>query len=108
MKQLFTTIVALSVLNLFAGMLQFECSSNKDDSIYKAGDKIVFTVKLLEDGQPAADKFILYQLYHDNKLVKSAKGRTPSKTTSSRSGENKSMAARIRANRFIMKSGDPC
>ena len=73
MKQFFTAILALSVLNLFAGMLQFECSSNKDDSIYKAGDKIVFTVKLLEDGQPAADKFILYQLCHDNKVVKSAK-----------------------------------
>ena len=70
LRKLFTAAAALGVLNLFAGTLQFECSSNKDDSIYKAGDKIVFTVKLLEDGQAAADKFIDYRLYHDTKEIK--------------------------------------
>ena len=73
LRKLFTAAAALGVLNLFAGTLQFECSSNKDDSIYKAGDKIVFTVKLLEDGQMAADKFIEYRLYHDDKTVKNGK-----------------------------------
>lgn len=72
-KKLFTVAAIFCILNVSAGTLQFECSANKDDAIYKAGDKIVFTVKLLEDGQPAAGKFILYRLYHDNKVVKSAK-----------------------------------
>ena len=73
LKKLFTAAAVLGVLNLFAGTLQFECSANKDDSIYKAGDKIVFTVKLLEDGQMAADKIIDYRLYHDTKELKRAK-----------------------------------
>ena len=70
LRKFFTAAAAMGVMNLFAGTLQFECSSNKDDSIYKAGDKIVFEVKLLEDGQPAADKFIQYHLYHDDKVIK--------------------------------------
>ena len=73
LKNLFTAAAMLGVLNLFAGTLQFECSSNKDDSIYKAGDKIVFEVKLLEDGKPAEDKIIEYRLYHDDTVVKRAK-----------------------------------
>lgn len=72
-KILFTAALMLGIMNLFAGTLQFECSSNKEDSIYKAGEKIVFKVKLREDGQAAADKFILYRLYHDDKVIKSAK-----------------------------------
>ena len=73
LKKLFTAAAVMGVLNLFAGTLQFECSTNKDGAIYKAGDKIVFTVKLLEDGQMAADKFIEYRLYHDDKTVKNGK-----------------------------------
>ena len=72
-KQLFIAVFALGVTNLFAGTLKFECSSNKEDSIYRTGDKIVFTVKLLEDGQAASDKFIQYRLCHDNKTVKRGK-----------------------------------
>lgn len=69
-KQLFIAVAAMGVVNLFAGTLKFECSSNSEVSIYRAGDKIVFTVKLLEDGQPAADKFIQYRLYHDQNEIK--------------------------------------
>lgn len=65
--------VLLGVMNLFAGTLQFECSSNKEDSIYKAGEKIVFTVKLTEDGKTASDRFIFYRLYHDCKMIRSDK-----------------------------------
>ena len=73
MKQLFTAVAAVGIVNLFAGTLQFECSSNKEDCIYKAGEKIVFTVKLLEDGQAASDKFIQYWLHHDDKVVRRGK-----------------------------------
>ena len=73
LKSIFTVAAVFGVMSLVAGTLRFECSSNKKDSIYKAGDKIVFTVKLTEDGKAAADKFILYRLYHDSKSVKSAK-----------------------------------
>ena len=70
-KHLFTVIAAMSIVNLFAGTLKFECSTNREDAIYKAGEKIVFKVKLLDDGQIASDKFIQYQLRHDDKTVKS-------------------------------------
>ena len=69
-KKLFTAALTLGVMNLFAGTLRFECSSNKEDSIYQAGDKIVFTVKLLEDGKPAEGKFIQYRLCHDQNEIK--------------------------------------
>ena len=69
-KLLFIAVAAMGIVNLFAGTLKFECSSNSEDSVYKAGDKIVFTVKLLEGGQPAADKFIQYRLYHDQNEIK--------------------------------------
>ena len=72
-KNLFTAAVVLGVMNLFAGTFQFECSSNQKDSIYKPGEKIVFTVKLTEDGKAAADKFIHYRLYHDAKITKRGK-----------------------------------
>ena len=57
-------------MSLCAGTLRFECSLNRKNGIYKTGERIVFTVKLKEDGKAAADKFIQYRLYHDHKLVK--------------------------------------
>ena len=73
MKKNLTAAVMLSVLSVFAGTLEFECSANRRDAIYKAGEKIIFTVKLTEDGKYAADKFIQYRLYHDDKVMKKDK-----------------------------------
>ena len=69
--KLFLAVAALfAALPMIAGTLKFEYSTNKADAIYKAGDKIVFTAKLLEDGAPAAGKIIRYRLYHDHNIVK--------------------------------------
>ena len=73
MKNLLTAVVMFSVLSITAGTLQFECSTNHKNAIYKAGEKIVFTVKLTEDRKNAADKFIKYQLFHDGKVMKKGK-----------------------------------
>ena len=73
MKNLFIAAAVFGSMTIFAGTLQFECSSNQKDSIYKTGEKIVFTVKLTEDGKTAADKFIQYRLYHDHNVVKKGK-----------------------------------
>ena len=36
MKNLLTAVVMFSVLSIAAGTLQFECSTNRKDAIYKA------------------------------------------------------------------------
>jgi len=90
MKKILTATVMLSVLNIFAGTLKFECSVNRENAIYKAGEKIIFTVKLTEDGKTAADKFIQYRLYHDDKEMKkdkvSAAGELKIETSSDKPG----------------------
>ena len=52
-KNLLTAAAVLCVLCISAGTLKFECSADRKDAIYKAGEKIVFTVKMTEDGKPA-------------------------------------------------------
>ena len=73
MKNLLCSLAVLCVLSISAGNLKFECSSNREDAIYKTGEKIVFTVNMTEDGKPAEGKFIQYRLFHDNKVVKKGK-----------------------------------
>ena len=73
MRKLLIAAVMFAVAGISAGTLKFECSVNSRDAIFKAGEKIIFTVKLTEDGKPAADKFIQYRLYHDDKTVKNGK-----------------------------------
>lgn len=62
----------LTAVSLAAGQLKLECSVNKKDAIFKAGEKIVFQAKLLEDGKaPGSDRKIYYRLVHDHKVIKS-------------------------------------
>lgn len=72
-KSLLAAVVTLCVLNISGGTLKFECSADRKDAIYKAGEKIVFTIKLTEDGKPAEGKFIHYRLFHDGNPVKDGK-----------------------------------
>ena len=69
-RNLLIMAAVFCILNVSAETLQFECSANRKDAIYKAGEKIIFTVKMTEDGKPAAGKFIKYRLFHDNNTVK--------------------------------------
>lgn len=69
-KTLIFTAAISGVLSLCAGTLEFKYSTNKKDAVYKSGEKIVFTAKLLEDGKAPADKKIQYRLYHDHRIVK--------------------------------------
>ena len=62
--------ILMAAASLIAGELKFNCAVDKKDAIYKAGEKITFTVSLLEDGKAPEDKFIQYRLYHDHKVVK--------------------------------------
>ncbi len=73
MKNLLIPAVMLCVLSVSAGTLKFDCSTNRKDAIYRAGEKIIFTVKLTEDGKTAADKFIQYRHNHADKIVKKDK-----------------------------------
>ena len=74
MKKFFLTAFAVfGALGLFAGTLRFDNSTDRKDAIYKAGEKVVFTLKLTEDGNVPKDTFIEYHLYHDHKLVKKVK-----------------------------------
>ena len=69
-RSIFAIAMMFGALSISAGTLKFECTTNRKDAIYKAGEKIVFTVKMTDDGKAAADKFIQYRLYHDDKIVK--------------------------------------
>ena len=74
MKKFFPTAFAVfGALGLFAGTLRFDNSTDRKDAIYKAGENVVFTLKLTEDGNVPKDTFIEYHLYHDHKLVKKVK-----------------------------------
>ena len=66
----FAATLLLAAVSLAAGKIEFSFKTNKADAIYKAGDKIVFTAKMTEDGAAAADKKIRYRLYHDHRVVK--------------------------------------
>ena len=69
-KMFLAAVMLMAAASLIAGELKFNCTVNKKDAIYKAGEKIVFTAELLEDGKVPEDKFIQYRLYHDHKVVK--------------------------------------
>jgi cephalosporin-C deacetylase-like acetyl esterase len=86
-KLLFFTAIIISAA-VQAGVITFDCSVNKKDAIYKAGEKIVFTIKMLEDGKMPTDKFIQYRLHHDHKVIErkmvSAAGELKIETSSSK------------------------
>ena len=89
-KSLFAVAMLMAAASLIAGELKFECSVNKKDAIYKAGEKIVFTVKLLEDGKAPSDKFIQYRLYHDHKIAKNGMVKAANGLTLETSSKNPS------------------
>lgn len=69
-KLMLAVAALFAALPMIAGTLKFEYSTNKAEAIYKANDKIVFTVKLKEDNAAAHGKYIRYRLYHDHNVVK--------------------------------------
>ena len=69
-KVFFAVVSVFTVLSAVAGTLKFECSANKKDAIYHSGEKIIFTVRLLEDGKPVEGKKIRYQLYHEYDVIR--------------------------------------
>lgn len=69
-KTIFALAMVFAAASLIAGKLEFSYTVNKKDAIYKAGEKIIFTADLKEDGKAPADKAIRYRLYHDHKVVK--------------------------------------
>lgn len=65
-------LATLFLATAHAGFITFKCTVNKDDAIFKPGEKIAFTARMLDDGKPASDKiFMSYILYHDHKRIKS-------------------------------------
>ena len=53
-----------------AGRVTFVCTVNKKDAVFKTGDEIVFTAKMLEDRKPAATKKLGYRLFYDKAVIK--------------------------------------
>ena len=65
-------LTSLFLAAAHAGFITYKCTVNKDDAIFKPGEKISFTARMLDDGKPASDKiFMSYILYHDHKRIKS-------------------------------------
>ena len=54
----------------FAGRVTFECTVNKKDAVFKTGDEIIYTAKMLEDKKPASAKKLGYRLMYDKTAVK--------------------------------------
>ena len=70
MKKIVLLLLLTAVCTAFAGKITFVTDVNKKDAVYKIGDEIVFTAKLLEDKQPAASKKLGYRLMYDRKVLK--------------------------------------
>ena len=61
----------LAIAPVLAGMITYKCTVNKRDAVFKPGEKICFTARMLEDGKNVSRPLILrYILYHDHKVVK--------------------------------------
>ena len=64
-------IFQLAVASASAGLITYKCTVNKNDAVFKPGEKIIFTAKMLEDGKDVSDsKLLRYILFHDHKVVK--------------------------------------
>ena len=69
-KSLILLLMAAVMVPVFAGRVTFQCTVNKKDAIYKSGETVTFTAKLLEDKKPAATKKLGYRLMYDAKVLK--------------------------------------
>ena len=64
-------IFQLAVASASASLITYKCTVNKNDAIFKPGEKISFTAQMLEDGKAVTRPLLLrYTLYHDHKAVK--------------------------------------
>ena len=70
MKKLFSLLIIAATCCSFAGRVQFVTTVSKKDGIFKVGEEITFTAKLLEDKKPAAAKKLGYRLMYDSKAIK--------------------------------------
>ena len=69
-KLILSAVVLFCLISLQAAVFKLEYSLNNNSAVYKAGEKIVFTIRLLENGRMPADKKISYQLWHDRRVIK--------------------------------------
>ena len=70
MKKIMLFLAMGVACSLFAGRVTFHCTVNKKDAVFKTGEEIVFTAKILEDKKPAVSKKLGYRLMYDKKAVK--------------------------------------
>jgi cephalosporin-C deacetylase-like acetyl esterase len=64
-------VVAVMAVSLIAQEYKVVAKTDKEDAIYKKGEKITFSAQLLKDGKPAAGKKVNYTLQGDGNLRKS-------------------------------------
>ena len=61
----------LAIAPALAGIITYKCTVNKKDAVFKQGEKIILTARMLEDGKTVSRPLHLrYILYHDHKVVK--------------------------------------
>ena len=70
MKKIFCLFILAACCSSFAGRITFDTTVSKKDGIFKVGDEITFTARLLEDKKPAAEKKLGYRLMYDSKAIK--------------------------------------
>ena len=64
-------ISMLAAVHAAAGVISFKCTVNKNDAIFKPGEKISFSAKMLEDEKDVSRPlFLRYSLFHDHKEIK--------------------------------------
>ena len=67
----FLLLIAIGLFGTaFAGRVTFKCTVNKQDAVFKTGDEIVFTAKMLEDKKPAETKKLGYRLMYNKTPIK--------------------------------------
>ena len=70
-KNLFCSFAAASaILAVSAGEITFKFNCNKNEPVFKTGEKIILTGEVFDDGKPAAEQDVSVYLNNNNNTVK--------------------------------------
>ena len=73
MKKLFSVIALVCCAAVFAANYKLDLKVNKPDGVFKCGEKIVFSCRVLEDGKPVPGMEVRYKFMADNQRLERGK-----------------------------------
>ena len=73
MKKIFIVFVLVCCGAVFAASYKLELKVNKPDGVFKCGEKIVFSCRVLKDGKTASGVDVRYKFMADKQRVQRGK-----------------------------------